>query len=54
MRVDVGGPKLATLEVLLRGGARPTQPDAEGMTVHERSRCKEGSGWLSSEPAPAA
>jgi ankyrin repeat protein len=37
---------LATVNALLDGGADPYQPDGEGMTVFDRSRCREGAGWL--------
>jgi hypothetical protein len=33
---------LATVNALLEGGADPYQPDGEGMTVFDRSRCREG------------
>ena len=42
---------LATVSALLAGGADPYQPDGEGMTVFDRSRCREGAGWLETNEA---
>ena len=40
-----------TVNALLEGGADPYTPDGEGMTIFDRSRCREGAGWLDSNEA---
>ena len=42
------GPTLSTVNALLEGGGDPYRADAEGLTIYDRSKCKDGPGWLRS------
>ena len=48
-----GGPTMATFQALLDGGADPLRTDAEYYNTMDRSRCREGAGWLKLDKAKA-